>query len=249
MKVAIVHDWLTGMRGRGEENVGAIHELPLQNTISALSDVMKQNSRERKYLRLKHFDYSINRAYFVTICTNKRNIYFEKYPDLQKVIHSFWNDLKIKFPVIEVDEFVVMPNHVHGIIFIMGGNDVMGVGAIPRFRRDVPHESPIHLPTSKKRRNMLLPKVVGYFKMNTAKHINQILRRSGQPFWQRNYYEHVIRHEEELRRIREYIQNNPKKWELDRDNPESKNFNLNHDSYWSEVYCRGNSPPMAGCST
>ena len=195
--------------------------------------MISQEPHERKYLRLKHFDYSLNEAYFVTICTNHRKVYFEKYPNLQKIVHRFWNDLKIKFPLIELDEFVVMPNHVHGIIFIMGGNDVMGVGAI--------HESLIYLPTRKKRRNMLLPKVVGYFKMNTAKHSNQILKRSGQPFWQRNYYEHVIRHEEELRRIREYIQNNPKKWELDRDNPVSKNFNLNHDSYWSEVYCRGNS--------
>jgi putative transposase len=167
----------------GEENVGTTsrlwrdvpHALSLQNTISALSDVMKQNSHDRKYLRLKHFDYSLNGAYFVTICTNDRNTYFEKYPNLRKVIHSFWNNLKIKFPVIELDEFVVMPNHVHCIIFIIGGNDVIRVGAIPRLWRDVPHESPLH-----NRRNMLLPKVVGYFKMNTAKQINRILNRSGQ---------------------------------------------------------------------
>ncbi len=82
---------------------------------------------------------------------------------------------------------------------------------------------------------MLLPKVIGYFKMNTAKLINQMINRSG-PFWQPNYYEHIIRNEKELSRIREYIQNNPLKWDLDRENPMSKNFNLDHDTYWKEVY-------------
>ena len=115
-----------------------------------------------------------------------------------------------------MDEFIIMPNHIHGIIFI--------VGAI--------HE----LPLQKYRRKMLLPKVIGYFKMNTAKQFNQILNRTGQPFWQRNYYEHIIRNEKELNRIREYIQNNPLKWELDRENPISKNFNLDHDIYWKDVY-------------
>jgi len=56
--------------------------------------------------------------------------------------------------------------------------------------------------------------------------------------WQRNYYEHIIRNEKELNKIREYIHNNPLKWELDRENPKSKNFNLEHDSYWGEVYGR-----------
>jgi hypothetical protein len=88
---------------------------------------------------------------------------------------------------------------------------------------------------------MLLPKVIGYFKMNTAKQTNQILNRPGQSFWQRNYYEHVVRNEKELKKIREYIRNNPLNWELDRENPKPKSFNLDHDSYWGEVYSRGNS--------
>jgi putative transposase len=192
-----------------------------------------QPFQERKYLRLKHFDYSLSGAYFVTICTNNRNAYFEKYPHLQKIAHRFWNDLEVKFPMVKLDEFVIMPNHVHGIIFIMVENEVRDARAI--------YESSRYLPTLKKRRNMLLPKVVGYFKMNTAKHINQIMNRSGQPFWQRNYYEHVVRNDAELLRIRTYIQNNPLKWELDRDNPKSRNYNLDHDSYWKEVYSRGNS--------
>ena len=87
-----------------------------------------------------------------------------------------------------------MPNHIHGIIFI-----IRTVGAIhepPLHRVGATHELPLRY-----RQKMLLPKVVGYFKMNTAKQINQILNQTGQPFWQRNYYEHIIRNEKELKRI------------------------------------------------
>ena len=126
---------------------------------------MEQTQHHRKSLRLKDYDYSRSGAYFITICTKNRELCFEKLPDLQSVVFFQWNALEVRFPAIQLDEFVVMPNHIHGIIFF--------VGAI--------HESPLQ-----NRRNMLLPKAIGYFKMNTAKKINQILNRPGQPFWQRN---------------------------------------------------------------
>lgn len=66
---------------------------------------------------------------------------------------------------------------------------------------------------------MLLPKIVGRFKMNSAKRINEILGSAGSPVWQRDYYEHVIRDEYELSRIRDYIHNNPAKWHGDDDTP------------------------------
>lgn len=66
---------------------------------------------------------------------------------------------------------------------------------------------------------MLLPKVVGYFKMNSAKQINQIQLTPGQSFWQQNYYDHVIRNEKSLIKIREYIRQNPAQWDLDMENP------------------------------
>jgi len=64
------------------------------------------------------------------------------------------------------------------------------------------------------RRKMLLPKIIGKFKMQSAKQINKIRNTPGIPVWQRNYYEHIIRHENELNRIREYIVNNPLQWKL-----------------------------------
>jgi hypothetical protein len=78
--------------------------------------------------------------------------------------------------------------------------------------------------------------MVGYFKMNSAKYINKLRDITGIPLWQRNYYERIIRNENELSRIREYIQNNPLRWDLDRENPLSKNFNLDHGLYWKEIY-------------
>ncbi|HKZ46400.1 MAG TPA: hypothetical protein VJ202_03355 [Thermodesulfobacteriota bacterium] len=68
---------------------------------------------------------------------------------------------------------------------------------------------------------MLIPKIVGFYKMNTAKRINQFRNTPGMPVWQRNYYEHIIRNEEDLNEIRGYIINNPLKWELDEENPEN----------------------------
>ena len=108
------------------------------------------------------------------------------------IVGAFWKDLPSRYPNVELDAFVVMPNHVHGIIMIF-------VGAI--------HELPLCQQTS--RRRMLLPKIIGYIKMNTAKQINQLRNAHGVPVWQRNYYEHVIRNEESLNIIRQYIAENP----------------------------------------
>jgi REP element-mobilizing transposase RayT len=113
-----------------------------------------------------------------------------------------------------------MPNHFHGIILITDNVDnVDNVRAI----RELPiHELPIHeLPRQQQkqrqqqRRKMLLPKIVGRFKMNSAKQINQMRNTPGISVWQRNYYEHIIRDEKSLENIRNYIINNPAKWQDD----------------------------------
>jgi len=111
---------------------------------------------------------------------------------------------------IELDAFVVMPNHVHGIIAIHAVG-VIHVGVI--------HELPLRNDT-KHRRTMLIPKIVGYVKMNTAKRINDMRNIPGAKLWQRNYYEHVIRDEDDLNRIRQYILDNPARWAKDENNPD-----------------------------
>ncbi len=126
------------------------------------------------------------------------------------IVLACWNSLLERYDNIELDKFVVMPNHVHGIIKIIDH-----VGAI--------HELPLQTANTNqknKRRRMLIPKVVGYFKMNSSKQINTIRNSTGIPVWQRNYYEHIIRNENKLNKIREYIHNNPIRWHLDRENQE-----------------------------
>jgi REP element-mobilizing transposase RayT len=116
-----------------------------------------------------------------------------------KIIESIWHRLPERFPQITLDEFVIMPNHIHGIVLING------VGAI--------HELPLP------RRRMILPMAMGFLKMNSSKHINLWRDIPGLPVWQRNYYEHIIRDERDLIKIREYVANNPLKWDEDPDNP------------------------------
>jgi REP element-mobilizing transposase RayT len=173
----------------------------------------------RRSIRLQEYDYSLAGACFVTICAQNRTCLFGNVVDGEmrlspygRVAQDKWNELPTHYPNAVLDTFVVMPNHIHGIIVISVG----AVGAI--------HESPLQPPLQQpmditQRRLMLLPKIVGRFKMNSAKRINEMRGTSGLPVWQRNYYEPVIRNDKSLNKIREYIINNPAQWEFDRENP------------------------------
>jgi putative transposase len=187
----------------------------------------------RKPIRLKGYNYSMAGGYFITVCTSRREYLFGEIINQEiklsrpgEIVEEWWRKLKDKFPDVELDGYAIMPNHVHGIV-ILSEKEEKGVGAI--------HELP--LPNNRfQRRRMLLPRIIGYFKMNSAKEINRLRDVRTTSLWQRNYYEHVVRNENELHRIRGYIQNNPLKWELDRENPLSKNFNSPNDLYWNGIY-------------
>jgi REP element-mobilizing transposase RayT len=187
----------------------------------------------RQSIRLKDYDYSQEGGYFVTICTqNLKNLLGEilngktALSPIGSIAQSFWMEIPKHFANVKLDKFVIMPNHIQGIIIIKN------VGAI--------HELPLQKSSSHnnrvERRKMLIPRIVGFYKMNTAKQINLFRKTSGSPVWYRNYYEHVIRNEEELNHIRQYIMNNPLRWELDRENPLSKNFNLEYKEYFAGIY-------------
>ena len=180
----------------------------------------------RHSIRLKGYDYSQAGAYFLTLLVKNRecllgeiiNGQFQP-NDFGRVIETFWDELPRRYPEIELDAFVVMPNHVHGIIVIVGPLSVRAIHELPL---QLSQEPPLPEPSLRAiRRQMLLPKVVGYFKMNTAKRLNQMRGIEGAPFWHRNYYEHIIRNEADLNRIREYIQNNPTRWADDQLHPEA----------------------------
>lgn len=137
------------------------------------------------------------------------------------VAGNFWNSIPSHYPQVELDVFVIMPNHVHGIIVF---NDT-GRGEVTSPSSVVVTPFSKKKPTTKQggetpplQRNTL-GQVLAYFKYQAAKEINRIRNTPRYPLWQRNYYEHIIRDENELNRIREYIINNPLQWTDDENNP------------------------------
>jgi putative transposase len=158
--------------------------------------------RRRRSIRLQGYDYAQVGAYFVTVCAHNRACVFGeivngemRLNDAGRMLHAVWEDLPHHYAGIELDAFVVMPNHVHGIIFIVGA------GFKPA-------------PTK-----YGLPEIVRGFKTFSSRRINESRGTPGTRVWQRNYYEHIIRNDESLDRIREYIANNPMQWEWDVENP------------------------------
>jgi len=170
-----------------------------------------QGRKARRSLRLREYDYNQPGAYFITICTQSRQCLLGEIIDGQMKINEIgvlvqttWQQIAKRYPETELDAFVIMPNHIHGIIVINAGKI---------------HESPLPKSEIMRRRNMLLPKIIGFFKMNSAKKINILQATPATQVWQRNYYEHIIRDERDLNQIREYIENNPAKWLEDENHP------------------------------
>jgi len=170
----------------------------------------------RRSIRLQEWDYSQAGAYFVTICTQNRECVFGNVVDGEmvlndagRVVESVWNDLPNHYPHVELDEFVIMPNHFHGIVVIIDDVIVRAIHELP-----LQHELPRQM-TQKQRRNMLLPKLIGRFKMLSSKRINQLRKTPGARLWQRNYYEHIVRNEYEFNSICQYIIDNPAGWKED----------------------------------
>jgi len=163
----------------------------------------------RRSIRLKEYNYSQVGAYFVTICIQNRELLLDDI-GIRLMVQKWWHALPEKFTHIRNDQFVIMPNHIHGIIFIAS------VGADQRV---CPDHSPQRKPT--------LGTIVQWFKtMTTNDYIKAVRMNNVGPFpgklWQRNYYEHIIRDETDLNSIRQYIIDNPGKWEEDEENPKMR---------------------------
>ena len=185
-----------------------------------------ENSRQplqrRRSIRLQGYDYRKAGAYFITTVTQGRTCLFGDVVDgemvlndVGRLVQAAWDELPHHYPHVELDAFVIMPNHVHGIIRIVGaGLKPASTGlkpATPFVRAGLKPA-----PTDKR---ASLSEILRAFKTFSARRINEHRCKSGQPVWQRNYYEHVVRSESALGRIREYIMNNPQHWSLDRENP------------------------------
>ncbi len=173
---------------------------------------------KRKSNRLKNYDYSNNGAYFITLCAhNHENLFGEIVGDSisipivaqsvgegsslpqcvlnskGNIIDEYINKIPLKFNTIKIDNYVIMPNHIHLIVFIDNGLHNSGT------------ENPS--PT--------VGKVIGWFKHQTTKQINELNQTIDAKWWQRSYHDHIIRNEQSYKKIWEYVDNNVLSWELD----------------------------------
>lgn len=218
----------------------------------------------RRSIRLRGNDYAGAGAYFVTICAKDRECLFGDIAegkmvlnDAGRMIQTVWEELPQFYPGIGIDAFQIMPNHVHGIIILVGAtprgcpNETTprgcpdptegqaqgpaptgvpsnrGIGqawAVPGQPRRVIGQPQGVAPTGDTTVAMSLPDVIHRFKTLTSrKYVSGVKQDHWPPFpgklWQRNYYEHVVRNEGELLRMRKYIMDNPRRWHLDHENP------------------------------
>jgi len=132
------------------------------------------------------------------------------------MVQQCWDEIPEYYPGIEIDAFTVMPNHIHGIVILVGATPCGCPGSTPqiRDRREGQAQGPAH---TANKRNLSLPDVIHRLKSLTTKRYADGVKHHAWPsfnkkLWQRNYYEHIIRNEEDLRMIREYIQYNPLRW-------------------------------------
>ncbi|HEY4785309.1 MAG TPA: hypothetical protein VIH57_04640 [Bacteroidales bacterium] len=193
---------------------------------------------ERKHIRLRHYDYSSQGWYFVTICTSDRVCYLGKienktlFPSVVgKQAEMFWNEIPEHFANVELDIYIVMPNHIHGIIGINAKPHVRtGHGlSLPNTPIDenvgtphgvslhgsLPHD--IHVPPEYNKFGKTIPgslsAIIGQFKSALTRWCNTNKHTFG---WHGRFYDHVIRNEEEFERIKNYIINNVNNWENDK---------------------------------
>jgi len=183
----------------------------------------------RHSIRLRNWDYRGRGAYFVTVCTHERALLFED-AELRAIADDVWRRITC-ISDDPPDEFVIMPNHVHGIIWLPGTNAVGAQPPVipktgpdlksgPRSFAIVAVAAPLQRPDMVRRVECgSLAAIVRSFKAATAKRINNLRNTPGAPVWQRNYYERVIRDDRELNAVRGYILDNPSKWAADPNNP------------------------------
>jgi putative transposase len=180
----------------------------------------------RNSIRLRTYDYRSAGGYFITVCTfRKEPILAEieagkaQLTPLGKIVLECWNEIPQHFPNVELDMFVIMPNHLHGIIMFNDSLTVVGAQhAAPDYKTTASeraqHAAPLRnvLPAS-------LGAAVRSFKSACTKRINELRDTPGLPVWQRNYHERVIRYDEELHALRDYVRTNPARWNEDCEHP------------------------------
>jgi REP element-mobilizing transposase RayT len=151
---------------------------------------------DRRSVRLKGWDYSADGTYFITVCTHDRTHLFGEIVDGKmrrspagELVAATWQWLSTQYSYVRLDEWCVMPNHLHGILILAGGEQST--------------------------RRKTVGRLIGAFKTVSTKQINESRDTPGAVVWQRNFWERIVREYPELEGVREYIRNNPANWPTD----------------------------------
>ncbi len=183
-----------------------------------------EDRHNRHSIRLKDYDYSLDGAYFITICLQNFRCLLGDVVDgamllnpAGEMVNTEWVNLELRLDNLILDEFVVMPNHIHGIIMIDGrGESCIRPDDSTGDHKDRPYGTAT---------NSIGRMIQAYKSITTNKYVLGVKKNNWRPFpgrlWQRNYYDQIIRNEEDLNDIREYIVNNPLNWEKDEENKEN----------------------------
>jgi REP element-mobilizing transposase RayT len=174
----------------------------------------------RRSIRLKGYDYTLSGAYFITIVTHERECLFGEITNSEMAANKFglvaqqmWDKLPARFRNVELGTFIVMPNHIHGIILLDGTRRGIAESAA-----DSDDQSSRYALTERQFGKMIrgsIPAIVRAYKSSVAYRINIMRGLRNAPVWQRNYYEHIIRNADEAERIEHYIMSNPSNWATD----------------------------------
>lgn len=187
-----------------------------------------QNKYRIPSARLKNWDYSSNAAYFITICTKDRMPYFGEVvngemhlSEIGQLAHRFWAEIPQHFPFVQLDAFVIMPNHTHGIIIIDNPDHIPH--NVETLQCNVSTGDDDDMNTDKKSANIQMQKIspksgsistiIRSFKSVTTKHAREI---HADFEWQSRFHDHIIRDEKSFHTIRQYIIDNPLKWQDDK---------------------------------
>jgi len=172
-------------------------------------------THHRRSIRLKRYDYAQPGAYFVTICAQNRECLFGeivagemRLSEAGRIVLEEWERIPKIRSEIQLGEWIIMPNHIHGVIVITEKDSIVGAHGRAPLQDAMPKRAPRSLGA-----------LIAGIKSITTKRINVQRGMPGAPVWQRNYYEHIIRNEAEWEHIRGYIQINPVRWEEDQLNP------------------------------
>ncbi len=219
-----------------------------------MSTIPDTEKHHRRSIRLKDYDYSHSGAYFVTICMKEMKCILGKIQNgkmrlsrIGRIIHQYWEEIPNHFDSVKLDVFVVMPDHLHGILFLNVGARFI----VPYNKEGFDKSNPYIKNNPMAVDRITLGKIIRFFKAKTTHKIRNFTNFDHFQ-WQRNYYEHVIRNENELNRILEYVLYNPLQWQFDRGNPEyihDKNYDVQWTDFERLIYGKQKRNRQDACST